>query len=75
MMGFNDFDVGIVAHDFGGHFQKFQRQVDADAHVRRVYHGNFFGGIGNRRFLRLAETGGADDDAFTGLAADLQILY
>jgi hypothetical protein len=75
VMGFDHFNIGVIAHDFGGHFQQFKRQVDADAHVRRHHDCDVFGRIANPGFLRVAVTGGADDQLFPRRAADLDKIH
>ncbi|CRZ98255.1 Uncharacterised protein [Vibrio cholerae] len=35
MMSFNDFDITVVTHHFGGFFQQFKHQVDTNAVVGR----------------------------------------
>ena len=61
MVRLNDFDVVAGRHGFGCHFKQLEGHVDTHTHIGRHHDGKVFGNLCNLCFLRIAETGGAND--------------
>ncbi len=74
VMGFDNFDIGIIAHDFGRLLKQLQHDVDAHAKVGGEHNGDLCAGIANRLFSGLIKTGRANHHPFAMLSAKVQMM-
>src|SRR5690606_19803985 len=69
----DDLDIRLIAHDPSRHVQQLERQIDADAEVRRKDHRDLLGRPADQLLFLLGKAGGTDDHGLAGGAADFQI--
>ncbi|MCY1558040.1 hypothetical protein D9M68_949420 [compost metagenome] len=73
-MGFDDFDIHVVAEHPRRSVEQLQAKVDADTEVGREDDRDLLAGLGQQLLLLRRKAGGADNHRLAGLAANLQVL-
>ena len=73
VVGFNNLNIGVIAHHFRRFLQQLKHNVHADAKVRGENDSNLLRGITNSLFTRVIKAGGANHHSFTVLAAKRQM--
>ena len=70
---FNDFDVVACCQSFGGHFEQFECDVDAHAHIGGHDNGDVFGDGFDFGFFGFGKSGGANDRFDAQSLANLEV--